>query len=166
MDRTDRMTIDLLNHYAFVLHENVGDLTDEEIDIARNYADNYLLRHHNWKVYDPDFKLFINRQSFKAETNFDYIELEKLMYQIIKEINDLVNIQDWELDIYYSSDYEDKLLLSRINNDGYQEKIDLTYDINTRSFNSCNIPISDEMCKLGNINYNSYNFYELYDVKI
>jgi len=166
MDRTDRMTIDLLNHYAFVLHENVNELTDEEIDVARDYAESYLLRHHNWKSYDYDFTLFVNRQTFKAETNYDYIELEKLMYQVIKEINDLVNIQDWELDIYYSCDYDNKILLSRIKNDGYQEKIDLIYDINNRTFNSCDISISDEMCKLGNINYNSYNFYELYNVKI
>lgn len=166
MDRTDRMTIDLLNHYAFVLHEDVSKLTDDEIDIARNYAESYLLKSNHWKYYDSDFELFVNRQSFKAMTNNDYETLEKLMYQIIKEINDLVNIDDWELDIYYSLDYESKLLLSRLNKDGYHEKIDLIYDIDNRSFSSCDIPISDEMDKLGTINYNSYTFYELYNVKI
>ena len=48
MDRTDRMTIDLLNHYAFVLHENVSDITDEEIEIARNYAESYLAKSSFW----------------------------------------------------------------------------------------------------------------------
>ena len=46
------------------------------------------------------------------------------------------------------------------------EKINLIYDRNDKQFNSCDIPISNDMEKLGNINYNSYNFYELYDVKI
>ena len=31
MDRIDRMTIELLNHYAFVIHEDVKKLTDREI---------------------------------------------------------------------------------------------------------------------------------------
>ena len=58
MDRTDRMTIDLLNHYAFVLHEDVNQLTDEEIDVARNYAESYLEKNSFWESYNDDFKLF------------------------------------------------------------------------------------------------------------
>ena len=166
MERIDRMTIDLLNHYAFVLHEDVNDLTDEEIDDARNYAKKYLLKQTNWKDYDIDFELFVNRQKFKAITNNDYDSLEKLIYQVVKEINDMVNIDDWEFDIYYSVDYENKLLLSRLNKDGYYEKIDLAYDIVDRSFGSFDATISDDMDKLGNINYNSYSFYELYNVRI
>lgn len=99
-------------------------------------------------------------------TDNDYESIEKLIYQVVKEINDLVDIYDWDLDIYYSVDYENKLLLSRLNKDGYYEKIDLIYDFVDRSFSPCDILISDDMDKLGNINYNSYTFYELYNVKI
>jgi len=166
MDRIDRMTLDLLNHYAFVLHENVSDITDEEIKLARNYAEKYLEKNDFWQEYNEDFKLIVNRQCFKAITNNDYETLEKLIYQVVKEINDMVNVDDWEFDIYYSVDYNNKLLLSRLNKDGYQEKINLIYDIDDKQFDSCDIPISNDMEKLGNINYNSYNFYELYDIKI
>ena len=166
MDRTDRMTIDLLNHYAFVLHENVSDLTDEEIEVARNYAKSYLAKSSFRESYEDDFKLFVNRQKFKAITNNDYNSIEKLIYQVVRDINDMVNIDDWEFDIYYSVDYENKILLSRLNKDGYYEKIDLAYDIVDRSFGSFDVPISDDMDKLGNINYNSYSFYELYNVRI
>ena len=39
MDVRDRMAIDVLHQYAFVLHENLSDLTDEEINKARDYVD-------------------------------------------------------------------------------------------------------------------------------
>lgn len=166
MEREDCMTIDLLNGYAFVLHENINDLSDEDINVARNYAKEYLSKQSNWKDYNLDFKLFVNRQKFKAITHNDYELIEKLIYQVVKDINDMVNIDDWEFEIYYSVDYDNKILLSRKNKDGIYEKIDLNYDINNRTFSSCNIAISDEMDKLGNINYNSYSFYELYNVRI
>ena len=166
MDRIDRMTIDLLNHYAFVIHEDVNNLTDEEIEVARSYAENYLIRATHWKKYDPDFNLFVNRQCFNAMTNSNYNELEKLLYQVIKDVNDLVNIDDWEFDIYYSVDYGNKLLLSRLNKDVFKEKIDLIYNIDNRTFGESDIPLSSEMNKLGTINYNSYSFYELYNVNI
>ena len=166
MDRTYRMTFDLLNHYAFVLHENVSELTDEEIETARNYAESYLEKRNSWNDYKEDFKLFVNKQKFKAITNQDYDSIEKLIYQVVRDINDIVNIDDWEFDIYYSVDYENKILLSRLNKDGYYEKIDLAYNIIDRSFGSFEMPITDDMDKLCNINYNSYSFYELYNVRI
>ena len=166
MDRTDRMTIDLLNHYAFVLHENVADLTDEEIEVAKKYAESYLEKNSFWKSYDNDFKMFVNKQKFNAITNKDYDSIEKLIYQVVRDINDVVDIDDWEFDIYYSVDYENKMLLSRLNKNDYCEKIDLVYDIVDRSFSPFETSITDDMDKLGSINYNSYSFYELYNVRI
>ena len=166
MKKSDRMLIDILLEYAFIMHEDLKDITDDEIAIARNYAESYLENKDFWKNYNSDFELFVNRQKFQFMTDNDYESIEKLIYQVVKEINDLVDIYDWDLDIYYSVDYENKLLLSRLNKDGYYEKIDLIYDFVDRSFSPCDILISDDMDKLGNINYNSYTFYELYNVRI
>lgn len=166
MDRVDRMTIELLNHYAFVIHEDVKKLTDKEIEIARNYAENYLTESVLWKTYNSDFEFFVNRQKFNTMTNNDYNELEKLMYQIIRDINDINDIDDWKFDIYYNVDFGNKLLFARINDDEYKERIDLIYNIDTRTFSTSDIALSEDMYKLGTIDYSSYSFYELYNVKI
>lgn len=166
MDRIDRMTIELLNHYAFVIHEDVKKLTDKEIETARNYAENYLTESVHWKTYNSDFEFFVNRQKFNAMTNNDYNELEKLMYQVIRDINDINDIDDWKFDIYYGVDFGNKLLFARINDDEYKERIDLIYNIDTRTFSTSDIALSEDMYKLGTIDYNSYSFYELYNVKI
>lgn len=166
MNPEDRMIIDLLHQYAFVLHEDVKDLTDEEIDFARNFATKYLEKNTHYKRYDQDFTKFVNKQTFKALTNQDYELIEKEIYQKVLEVNNLVNIYDWDIDIYYDIDYGDKLLLSRINKDGYHDKINLIYNFKYKSFCSCNIKISDEMYELGNIHYNSYSIDELNNIKI
>lgn len=160
------MTINLLSRYAFILHENINDITDKEIDTARDFVSDYLKRNSFLKNYDKDFDLFANKQKFKVITSYDYDSIEKLIYQVIKEINDLVNIYDWEFDIYYNSDYKNTIFLSRLNNNGDCEKIDLTYNINDKTFCSVDKPITQEMNKLGSINYNSYSLYELYNVRI
>lgn len=166
MDRNDRMIIDLLNSYAFVLHENINDLTDKEINDARNFAQKHLNNSYKWKMYDSAFELFVNKQRFEAITNTDYDLLEKNLYNKICSINNLMNIYDWDFDIYYDIDYEDSLLLSRNNNIEYNSNIDLIYNIKNKSLCKCDIKISDEMYKLGNIYYNYLNYDEIDNINI
>lgn len=64
-----------------------------------------------------------------------------------------MNIYDWEFDIYYNSDYKNTIFLSRLDNNGDCERIDLTYNINDKTFCSVDTPITQEMSKLGSINY-------------
>lgn len=151
MDIEDRMTLDLLNHFAFVLHENVTELTDEEIELTRNFARKYLSKNYKWKTYVPEFNYFANRQRFEAIMGYIYEPVEKELFDKISAINNDCNIIDWNFDVYFGVDYENCLLLARkFNNDG-NEKISLIYDIYKKSFTSCDIEISCDFDLVGNI---------------
>lgn len=77
------------------------------------------------------------------------------------ELNNLVNNYDWSFDIYFNADYDNKLFLSRINDNEYNNKINLSYDYKNKTFSKCDITLSDEMEKLGNIHYNYYDYDEI-----
>lgn len=166
INKVDRMTIDLLNQYAFILHENIQELKDEEINIARNYAENYLKKSNNWKYYDTSFELFVNKQSYQSMTDNNYELLEKDIFEEISKINNLINIDNWEYCIYYNTSYHNKLLLSKLNEKGYHDKISLIYDIENKLLNPCNIKLTKEMNKLSRIYQYYYNYDELEKIKI
>ena len=156
MDRSDRMVVDLLNHYAFVLHENLSDLTDDDIEKARNFADNYLKEDWKWEVYDQRFNYFVNQQRFKAITSNDYNNLEKKAYDVIYFVNNVMGVNDWNFKIYYSVDHGDCLLLSKPDIDGCYLNIDLVYNYEMDSLKANKIKITDEMEELGIIYPNCY----------
>jgi len=156
MDRSDRMVVDLLNHYAFVLHENLSDLTDDDIEKARNFADNYLKEDWKWEVYDQRFNYFVNQQRFKAITSNDYNNLEKKAYDVIYFVNNVMGVNDWNFKIYYSVDHDDCLLLSKPDIDGCYLNIDLVYNYEMDSLKANKIKITDEMEELGIIYPNCY----------
>lgn len=162
MNQVDRMTVDLLNNYAFILHENLEDITDKEINKARNFANEYLKNNSKWKHYNYHLQLFINRQKFEAMTNNDYDLLRINLCETICQLNNLFNIYDWNFDIFYNIDYSDYLLLSK-SQDGY---IELMYNIRNNSFSKCHIQLSNDMYKLGNINYYDFKIEQLDSVKI
>lgn len=149
MDRNDRMVVDLLNHYAFVLHENLSDLTDEDIELARNFANSYLKEDWKWEVYDQRFIFFVNQQRFKAITNNDYNNLEKKAYDVIYFVNNVMGVNDWNFKVYYSVEHDDCLLLSKPDKDGCYLNIDVVYNYETDSLKANKIKITDEMEELG-----------------
>ena len=158
MDRSDRMVVDLLGHYAFVLHEDIMELSDEEIQLARNFADNYLEKNWKWKSYNSEYELFVNHQIFKAITNCDYSCLEDKLYKEISSINNIMGISDWNFKVYYSLDYENNLLLSKPDEYGINCYINIIYDIRNETLSACNIKVTDDMKELGDINYTHYVF--------
>lgn len=105
MDIEDRMTLDLLNHFAFVLHEDVTELTDEEIELTRNFARKYLSKNYKWKTYVPEFNYFANRQRFEAIMGYIYEPVEKELFDKISAINSDCNIIDWNFDVYFGVDW-------------------------------------------------------------
>lgn len=155
------MTIDLLNSYAFILHENIMDLTDEEISIARNFATNYLKKDWKWKEYDKKLNLFVSQQCFKAFTNYNYKDLEKKVFDTLSLVNNVVGVNDWDFNIYYYFEDADKLLLARANENGIYGDIDVIYDIKKNTFSSCKIERTDDMEELGNISQSCYKFREV-----
>lgn len=165
MDLYDRITIDLLNHYAFVLHENVTDLTDEEVDVARKFATDLSKKTYKYKTYTDEFVKFANKQNFKGLTKFDYESLEKDLYLKIDSANSLLNIYDWCFKIYHIVDYNDYLLLGTNGEYGYVEKIKLRYNIKTGALSSCDIEYSDEMMELGRIYHRKYDSHDLTDAR-
>lgn len=161
LDKVDLMTIDLLSKYAFLLHDDIHDLTDDEINDARKFAITFLKSSNKWLEYNDKFKIFVNNHNFKSINNYDYKLLEKELYDKVLELNNLVNNYDWSFDIYFNADYDNKLFLSRINNNEYNNKINLSYDYKNKTFSKCDITLSDEMEKLGNIHYNYYDYDEI-----
>ena len=166
MNLDDRMVIDLLNHYAFILHEDVTKVTDEEIEVARDFAHKYLKDEYKYMFYDDKFKSFVNRQRFKAISGQEYELCEKELYKKINQINTLLDMYNWRFNIYYDIDYDNYLFLGTMDDKSQFEKITLKYDIKTGDISKCNLDVSDKMVELGNIYYNYYSYDELTEIKI
>lgn len=166
MNLDDRMIIDLLNHYAFLLHEDVTKVTDEEIEVARDFAHKYLEKEYKYKSYDHKFKTFVNMQKFKGLTSKEYKLCEKDLYKKILQVNNLFNVYHWKFNIYHNTDYNDYLLLGVMDEKSQFERITLKYDIRTGAISKCDMDMSDDMMELGNIYYNYYSYDELNDIKI
>lgn len=164
MDPIDRMTIDLLNHYAFTLHEDVTNLTDDEINKAKEFATNYLNNKFKWKDYDPKFSLFVNEQVFNAITNNDFSQIKTDLYQKILSLNKLMNVYDWFFDIYYDVDMPECVLLSK--RSSFPDRIDLTYNFNDKTFRNVYKKITNEMYKLGHLYYDCMDVDGLESIKI
>lgn len=164
MDPIDRMTIDLLNHYAFTLHEDVTNLTDDEINKAKEFATNYLNNNFKWKDYDPKFSLFVSEQTFNAITGNDFSQIKVDLYQKILSLNNLMNVYDWFFEIYYDIDIPDCLLLSK--RSSFPERIDLTYNFKDKVFRNFEKEITNEMYKLSHLYYDCMNVDGLDGIKI
>ena len=95
MDVRDRMAIDVLHQYAFVLHENLSDLTDEEINKARDFVDSLDKTKYKEVIYDDELIYFSNQQIFGATSNYDYKDIEKHLYDQIESINNAFNVDNW-----------------------------------------------------------------------
>lgn len=164
MEISDRMTIDLLSHYAYVLHEDVTKLTDYEIDVARKFAVGFTKNNYKYKEYTSDFNNFVDKQIYKAITKYDYEKLEKELFDEIKLCNDLVGINNWEYSIYSNYDYDDYLFIETKNNKSNTFKI--RYNIKNKSIENCNIENSLDFNLMGIIYDNSYDLEEIDNIKI
>jgi len=165
MDPVDRMTIDLLSHYAFTLHEDISKTTDEDIQLAREFATEYLKNDYKWKDYDSRFSIFVNTQVVNAMINNNVDQIKTDVYQKILSLNNLMNVYDWYFDIYYDVDMPNCLLLAKRSSFG-SDNIDLSYNFNDKTFQNCDTKVTDEMYKLGNIYYDCMNVDELESIKI
>ena len=165
MDSVDRMTIDLLNNYAFVLHEDVSNIADDEIEVARKFAEEYLKKDYKWKDYDSNFCLFVNTQRVNAMIDNDVNQIKEDMYQKIVSLNNLMNVYDWYFDIYYCENIPDCFLLSKRSSFG-SDNIDLSYNFKDNLFQSREMKVTDEMYKLGNLYYDCMDIVGLDVVKI
>lgn len=155
MNIEDRITIALLNHYAFVIHENITDLTNEEIDTAREFA---MTLNGKYVEYSDAFKSFANQQRFKATTNKDYNVLMEDIFCQLNATHSLLNIYDWKYRVFYDLDYENYLLLAKEDEYGCVNKIDLQYNIQTGVLSKSNIKDNIYiMEKLGELHHNSYD---------
>lgn len=65
MDSVDRITINLLNNYTFVLHEDVSYIANEENEVVRKFVEEYLKKIINGKIMIQIF-LFVNTQIVNA----------------------------------------------------------------------------------------------------
>ena len=53
----DKMNVDLLNEYVNIVHKDIAELTDNEINEVREFSNDYLSNDFQWKDYHP--KIFI-----------------------------------------------------------------------------------------------------------
>lgn len=81
-------------------------------------------------------------------------------------MNDIVNNYNWDFDIYYSSNYKNKLLLVRKKPNGILDKSLIMVNIDNYKFKNCDIELSQDMDKLNNLNINSYDINNLSNIKI
>jgi len=164
MEISDRMTLDLLSHYAYVLHEDVTKLTDTEIDEARKFATEFTKNNYKYKEYTSDFNKFVDKQIYKAITEYDYEILEKEIFDEIKLCNDLVGINNWRHSIYSNYDYDNYLFIETKNNKSNTFKI--RYNIKNKSIENCNIENSSDFNLMGTIHNDSYTLEEIDNIKI
>lgn len=155
MNPEDRMTIELLNNYAYIFHEDVTKLTNREIDEARKFASEYTKNSYVYKEYNPQFEFFVNKQRFFAVTSFDYDILEKNLYDTLKHVNDAFNINNWNFRVYYDVDYSDYFLLGNVDKNGIVDGLKLKYNIKTEEISKCDIPISSYTRIMGNLCYHA-----------
>lgn len=161
MNPEDRMTIELLNNYAYVLHEDVTKITNREIDKARNFATEYIKNSYVYKEYNPQFESFVNKQRFFAITSFDYDILEKNLYDTLKHVNDAFNINNWNFHVYYDADYSDYFLLGNVDENGIVDGLKLKYNIKTEEISKCDIPISSYTLIMGNLCYHTIDLKDI-----
>lgn len=76
-----------------------------------------------------------------------------------------MNVYDWYFDIYYDIDSPDYLFLSKRSSFG-SDNIDLSYNYKDNAFRNCDIKVTSQMYKLGNLYYDCMNIDELDSVKI
>lgn len=119
MDPVERLTYKLLLNYAFVLHEDVTKVTDEEIEEARIFAKKYLKEKGLSNFLDLDMKMFVNQQTLKAITDINYKKIED---SIIKKMAEKTN-QNFYLKIYIDTNNYDKMIV-----------IQTTYEIHSRNY--------------------------------
>lgn len=153
MDVRDRMAIDVLHQYAFVLHENLSDLTDEEINKARDFVDSLDKTKYKEVIYDDELIYFSNQQIFGATSNYDYKDIEKHLYDQIESINNAFNVDNWHFVLYYDMSEPDTLYLKHKN----QYLMTIKYNMKDMSISNCEKLIHDDMINVGYIYNNCYN---------
>jgi len=151
MDIRDRMAIDVLHQYVFVLHENLSDLTDEEINKARDYVDSLNKTKYKEVTYDDELIYFSNQQIFGATSNYNYEDVERRLYKQIESINNAFGVNDWHFVLYYDMCEPDLIYLKHKN----QYLMTIKYNMKDMSISSCEKLINDDMINVGYI-YNNY----------
>ena len=114
MNPVERLTYRLLSHYAFVLHDNPSDITDIEINEARQFALKYVERHNNKlpQILDKESKEFVNKVILKTTTDINFDEL------VIKLLDKLKNDDYFiEFNFYNDSNYDRIVIEKYINDD-------------------------------------------------
>ena len=144
MDRVERLTYRLLLHYAFTLNEDPSKITDKEIQIARDFSNNYFLTHNTLpNDIDNDVKLFINNQIFKATTGLDYYDIKENIRNVIND----VSFDSGTFEIY-SYDYSGDYLIGKNVTNGNLSSNYFSYNTKSKVFKSVNQKLDVEELQL------------------
>lgn len=110
MEPVERLTYELLLNYAFTLHENPASVTDEEIQRARDFADEYLKDNPMPNNKTLEMRGFINKQVIEATSGSEY---ENLLDHIVKLVLD-PNDENLLLHLYLDANDLDKIIVKKI----------------------------------------------------
>lgn len=166
MELSDRITLDLLNHYTFVLHEDLSDLTDDEINKARKFAEELSSKKIKYKQYTEEFMFFVNKQRFNAITNKDYDLVRKNLYDVIDSINGVMGVYDWDFKVYYDIDDIDCLYLSHIDERTNEEEFILKYNMNNKELSCFYRDKNDDLNQIEHLFNDDYSLNKMDDIKI
>jgi hypothetical protein len=101
MQPVERLTYRMLQHYAFVLNENPSQISDAEIQKARDYAKEYLKNNDMPSDINEEIELFINKERFLAITNIDY---DSIKDTIKEDFSTVFDNDCYDNDVYFDED--------------------------------------------------------------
>ena len=116
MQPEERLTYRLLLHYAFILHEDVTKISDEEIERARNISRAYFQNHRILpKDIDNELQEFINKEILRAIANINFDDLKneiaKKVYNDLTMSNCIGNLKKASIIYYIDSNNYNSIII-------------------------------------------------------